>query len=323
MQLPEPVPVPAASRPETLTEDRSASGPPQITATVALGPADGSARTSRPSLPSRRHVLLGLAGTVAAAGMSWAAAALAEHYYADHPVPPDAKKATGKWLIGLPSAIASPPILAHGRVYVTTRGSLAAKDAATGTHLWSADTDASRTAVTSGGAYLVGRAYVKALDAATGKNRWSFHADSELYGWLSVVDGVAYTGGKDAAYAIDVASGEQRWKFRLRRAMSWDPVVADGVAYIVGGGTVYAVNTATGERHWTFTAGDEVSTSPRLVDGVLYVGRKSNSGNANTLYGGRRAGLRRRDPQAPVRTGLRHGCAAMVVRHRGLGLHGR
>ncbi|MEV5434634.1 PQQ-binding-like beta-propeller repeat protein [Streptomyces sp. NPDC052682] len=278
-----------ASRPEVPIEDRTASGPPGSTATVALRPAAGTAATpSGPplaSLPSRRHVLLGLAGTTAAAGVSWAAAALAEHYYTGRTVPTDARtEATTMWSLDLRSPITAPPVLADGLLYVTTRESVTAADAAGGSHRWKTDTTASRTAVARGRAYLVNGAYVRALNAATGRNSWLFHADTELNGWLSVVDGVAYTGGKEAAYAIDAASGKQRWTLPLRRAMSWDPVVADGVAYLVGGGTVYAVDAATGERRWTFEVGDDVSARPRLADGVLYVGHDSDSGGANTLY---------------------------------------
>jgi outer membrane protein assembly factor BamB len=256
--------------------------PDRTTATVVLmrARAAKASAVSTPSLsrPTRRHILLSVAGVTAAAGVSTAIAAVAERYDKDGgPSSGSGSKAASEWTVAFPGTISEPPIVTGGLVYaLTANGHARALDAATGEERWSADIgsvglDTPGIAVTAGTAYLVGSSSVQALDAVTGDRKWTFSADSPLKGRLQVAGDTLCTGGELAAYAIDATSGKQRWKVRRRDFLAWEPAVGDGKTYLASDNTVTAVDASTGTRSWTFGVDDGRSSTPWLVAGMVLV----------------------------------------------------
>ncbi len=157
------------------------------------------------------------------------------------------------WLWHGQALLEFPPVIAFGRLYLTT---------------------------------FDGRFF--ALDAKTGKAifRW----DSDRCGWASpaVDDGLVFatfigrrsscnadvpgTDGELVAFAAHARRPRIRWALKVGPTES-SPLVANGLVYIGDWlGKVYAVDEHTGRIRWTFQTGGKIKGSVAEAGGVVYVG---------------------------------------------------
>lgn len=126
------------------------------------------------------------------------------------------------------------PVVADGRVFVTTKSALvAALDAEDGTVLWQQTLDASmyQPPAAADGTVVVGAgngARAMAFDAATGERRWSFHTGVSQSAPVVVGDRVLVSGANTGIWALDLATGEERWYSGDLGNVGSQPVVADG-----------------------------------------------------------------------------------------------
>lgn len=155
------------------------------------------------------------------------------------------------WSVDLGESI-SYPLIANGRVYVTTRR--------------------------PGGEYGT-RLY--ALSAGTGEVLWGPITINGTYSW----SGLTYDNGKvfvvnfeGTLRSFDAATGAPGWSVQLpgQYAFSAAPNAVNGAVYVGGagsGGTLYSVNAANGAINWTASVqnGDQSSPSIALDDDGVFV----------------------------------------------------
>ncbi|MFF7260613.1 PQQ-binding-like beta-propeller repeat protein [Streptomyces sp. NPDC008159] len=255
---PTPAPDPAPSRTPPENPEPPASG-------AAPAPA------SRAADPTRRRVLVGGLGAVAAAGLGFAGWRLADRDSAKEPTglpepsrradasptptpspSPTAPSGVEKWKFITGGLVYASPIVADGVVYVGS------------------ETD-----------------FLYALDAGTGEPRWAFETGGNVNAEPAVADGTVYVPSEDGClYAVDADTGKQRWKFRTGKGRSSPPTVADGLVYVGGGGRlpkgigatyrdnqdghVYAIDSGTGAQRWKYTTSSRVEEAPTVADGAVY-----------------------------------------------------
>ena len=160
---------------------------------------------------------------------------------------------TKKWSIGMPDLI-SYPLIADGKVYVTTRGInggygtvLFAINAVNGTKLWRKNIPG--TYFWSGLAYGNGKVYVINFD---GKMR-----------------------------CFDGATGNLAWQRQLpgQYAFSSAPTYSNGRLYVGGagsGGTLYCLNPVTGAVLWMSSVANGDQSSPACTDMEVFVSYAGN-----------------------------------------------
>lgn len=182
-------------------------------------------------------------------------------YTADQPQPPFRLK----WIYQIqePTATASPPIVAAGKVFLGTN--------------WG---------------------NVIALDRHSGKPVWVYRTEGPVIASPAYHDGTVYVTSMDRrCHAVDAATGQLRWKFEIGEGLSTAPVVADGKVFLTGrDGWAYAVRTHDGRLLWKANVESMVMATPAYDQGVLFVG----SGDQH-IYAldGKTGGLRWRSDQLP------------------------
>ena len=197
----------------------------------------------------------------------------------DHLIPP----LKVRWTVNLGQGI-SYPLIADGRVFVSSGTMLLALDATNGAVLWSFGLGGSSQ--WSGSCYENGRVFalngsglLRAFDAATGSVIWS----AQLPGQFSfsapptVSNGVIYTSGAGSGgtvYAVNAGSGAVLWTRSVANGDKSSPAVtSDGVYVSYTCPNVYKLNPATGTPIWQFSTGCSGGggRSPALYNGRLYV----------------------------------------------------
>jgi outer membrane protein assembly factor BamB len=152
------------------------------------------------------------------------------------------------------SGASSYPIIAGGRVFVTTAG-LPGSGTAYGTQLY-------------------------AFDAQTGATLWGPLAISGTYYWsgLTYDSGTLFVvnfNGQLSAY--DAATGTAKWgpvQLPGQYAFSSPPTASNGIVYVGGagsGGTLYAVNETDGTVLWTASVENGDNSSPAVGPNGVYV----------------------------------------------------
>jgi outer membrane protein assembly factor BamB/serine/threonine protein kinase len=213
---------------------------------------------------------------------------------------PDAPVTT-RWRFDTFGKVSSSPAVADGTVYVGSRYSLYAVDAATGDQQWRFNTDGnvdSSPAVADGTVYVgCGSRFddgksLYAVDAATGTGQWRFDTSGSVESSPAVVDGTVYVGNhcrdlgnNSSLYAVDTVTGNQEWQFDTSGSVESSPAVVDGTVYV--GSTdrnLYAVDAATGEEQWRFDTDESVMSSPAVADGTVYIGGGMALDDNNGLY---------------------------------------
>jgi fibronectin type 3 domain-containing protein len=179
---------------------------------------------------------------------------------------------TPLWTVDLPD-VASFPIIAGGKVFVTTRGlpssgggpgygsRLHAFDAQTGANAWG-PIDLSGTYYWTGIAYDAGKLFVvnfdgllRSYDAATGTPGWSVQMPGY---WFDAVptasNGLLYISGNNGLHAVDESSGDIVWSVGVPGFQSSPAIGPNGLYVGYACPHNYALNltssTATGEFQW-------------------------------------------------------------------------
>lgn len=153
-----------------------------------------------------------------------------------------------KWVRKLPDLL-SYPVIADGRVFVTSRGI----QGAYGTKLF-------------------------ALDAATGKSLWVKNVPG-TYNWsaLTYGDGRLYVLNYNGLLrALDPATGTLIWKSQMVGQYSFTsaPTFSNGMVYVSGagsGGTVYGVEAASGKIVWRQAVINGDDSSPAVSEFGVFV----------------------------------------------------
>jgi outer membrane protein assembly factor BamB len=194
----------------------------------------------------------------------------------------DAKTGKVRWrtLVG---ATESPPVVAHGLVYVGDwRGAIHALDAQTGRSRWTYQT---RGEVKAGVAVSGRRLYVGsydghlyALDAVTGRLLWRSAAQDRLgglgafYATPAVAYGRVYVGNTDGkVYSYGATSGRIRWSHSTGGYAYSSPAVWRMRVYAGSHDRrLYCFDAATGRVLWSFRANGWVAGAPTVINGLVY-----------------------------------------------------
>lgn len=179
----------------------------------------------------------------------------------------------------------SPPVVAHGSVYVGTSDGVYAFKATDGAFQWFAMADHyanfnKSPAVANDTIYLCSLypASVYAFSATTRSQIWKTFS---LVGWdfgfgtsPAVANGLVYAGAWDGIlYAFNSQDGAISWDFRVGGEMDSSPSVSGGKVFIGRGKRVYARKADTGARLW-IVKDDEESfwySSPVVAEGIIYL----------------------------------------------------
>lgn len=252
------------------------------------GRPDGEGAGGTADTPTRRRVLIALAGvgTVAAVGAGTYLLGRGDQdpdKSADNDTlkDPAAVPTPGsrRWTYGTGGPVAPALLAAGGLVYAGSKdGTMYALDAETGKPRWAFSTGNgvyTCPAVAGGIAYFGSADYhLYAVDVKTGDQRWQFSAGGEINSSPVVAGGVVYAGSDDGRlYAVDARSGDPKWTFAAKGRIRSSPVVAWNKVYFGSEDSrLYAVDVATGERRWAFETDGDVKSSPAVADRVVYAG---------------------------------------------------
>lgn len=227
------------------------------------------------------------------------------------PAPAPLLGAEPAWKVELPTPPSAAGAMDERRVYIPLRGDLlVALDRETGLVDWMRSIDTNSAPVVSGGTlFLVSRGTIRAFDAADGTDRWSVPVEQRISaplvwdsGWLIAIaepgevlafraaDGhlvwrrslgaasphPAVPGGPSALYfsltdsrvvALTLATGELLWEQKLTGTLSMPAVARERV--FVGGtdNFFYAFDDDSGKLEWKWRSGGDVIGA--AVDGDL------------------------------------------------------
>lgn len=172
--------------------------------------------------------------------------------------------ATGavEWTFAPELAIASPPVVAAGRVFLTAGTSIHALDEVTGKLIWQHDFS------------------------------WSFWSNGQFLSHdippIVDEDTVYFTAGK-RIYRLAAATGEVLWSFRMGGSIATSPAIEQGIVYITStGNQLVAADPSKAhyrpeEIKWGFDLGSETIHSPKVSNGVLYA--QSSDGTLKAFDG--------------------------------------
>ncbi|MFG2146218.1 PQQ-binding-like beta-propeller repeat protein [Streptomyces sp. NPDC048696] len=268
----------------TTWQDETVTGPPPVPdPPTPPAPAYTPAPPPPPERPvSRRRLLYGAAGFVAAGGVAAAAWALTHDGRAAAP-------GTPRWRFTTTGTVLSYPRVAGDLVYAASNdGTLYALAVADGQRRWSYTTGAaigSAPCVLGGSVYLGGDdRTLYAFDALSGEVRWRFLTGGIVHTPV-VTGGVAYVGSADhRLYAVDTVDGRRRWAFTADND-THSPAVSGDTVYVGSSDTnLYAVNAYSGDRKWAFTTKGAVSGIPCTASGLVFFG--STDGNLYAVDAG-------------------------------------
>jgi outer membrane protein assembly factor BamB len=190
-----------------------------------------------------------------------------------------------KWTYQTGGGIWSSPVVADGKVYVTSDdGNLYALDAFTGALIWSETLGAyprSAPAVAEGIVFAAtetaGGLY--ALNSSTGTLIWSGE-HGLMESAITCADGKIYINYFETR-ALNATTGEVLWEFFTRGWCS-SPAVAGGRVFVGGGlyptAGICAFNSTTGALLWKYDTGDFADeASPTVAEGTVFAGSTDNS----------------------------------------------
>lgn len=168
------------------------------------------------------------------------------------------------------NGVASYPVIADGKVFVTTNvdvsgatygTSLYALDLATGDVVWGPISIAASFAAWSGHTYGHGRLFVvnwdgllRSFDAATGAPGWS----TQLYGNNfynappTAVNGIVYVGGASKLQAVDEATGVVLWSATVSNGDKSSPTVSEDGVFVSYPCQVYKFEPFSGATLWHY-----------------------------------------------------------------------
>jgi outer membrane protein assembly factor BamB len=166
------------------------------------------------------------------------------------------------------------PVIADGKVFVLTDGSLAAGvgtgrslyalDETNGHVLWGPVQLRFESFTYSAHAFDHGRIFVidyngrlSAHDAATGAEQWSLTLQEQSGGFYSAptaVNGIVYVGGPDTLYAVDQKTGAMLWRAAAPRGGTVSsPTVMPGGVFATAPCQAYMFEPLSGSLLWHFS----------------------------------------------------------------------
>ena len=166
----------------------------------------------------------------------------------------------------LTARLASPPVVAEGRVFtIDTLGTVRAFDGQSGAQVWASQTPNDRG------------------------------NEASLYGGgLAYDNGRIYaTNGLGYVVALDVRTGGAIWQVRPGGPLRGAPTVADGAIYVMSqDNQIYSLKEADGSTNWSQAASLEIagvfgSASPAVGQGTVVAGFSSGELNAYRYENGR------------------------------------
>lgn len=183
----------------------------------------------------------------------------------------------------------SPPVVANGRVFVTTFIEVLCFDAESGKRLWrgpemngimACPTVSDGTVLINTGGFDGVQPQLRAFNAASGEELWTYKTSGESRSVPAVGETQAFISSTGGLHAIDLMSGKER--FVLEEAAHDNgatPVVHDGTVYAINAdGTLVAADTTDGTVRWRFTVSSETyppNVPPVVSDGVVYTHSES------------------------------------------------
>jgi outer membrane protein assembly factor BamB len=190
----------------------------------------------------------------------------------DSTVPPLAQR----WSRNMGQTV-SYPLIAGGRVFVTTVTGLHALDATNGATLWSTGDIGTSPAA----AYDAGRVFVinyngllRAFDASTGALAWSRQLSGQAFSSPpTAVGGTVYVNGYPTLYAVNQLDGTIKWNVLNAGGDRSSPAVsADGVYVAHSCNNTWALSPGTGSVLWHYTTNcfGGGGKTPVLYAGRLY-----------------------------------------------------
>ncbi|MFC5365730.1 PQQ-binding-like beta-propeller repeat protein [Salinirubrum litoreum] len=184
---------------------------------------------------------------------------------------------------------ASSPVVAGGRVFVSTGAGVTALDLRDGTQVWTTDAVSPASVPPTHGydeeiappvvggdtVFVAGRSELVALALADGTERWRYAADAPV-GIPVVVDGTVVLDTDRETVALDASDGTERWTATVGGGRSL-PAVGDGVVVLQAQGlagertlATAALDLADGTERWR--TGAVADFYPVVVDGNAYLG---------------------------------------------------
>lgn len=172
-------------------------------------------------------------------------------------------------------AVNPPPVVADGRVFVTTFVEVFCFDAATGEQLWRGPemdgiqgrpTVSDGTVFVNSGGFKTTAPQLRAFDAATGDEYWHYDPGADTKATPAVGEEHVFLTGSGGLAALDRETGEESFVLPAVSSRWGSPVVRDGVVYAVDTGhdrdEVVAVDVASGTIRWRHETGTD---SPPVV----------------------------------------------------------
>jgi outer membrane protein assembly factor BamB len=180
----------------------------------------------------------------------------------------------------VPLGVASYPLIADGRVFVTSDRTLVALDLHTGRTLWAAALGGEGH--WSGAAYDADRVFaingdglVRAFDAATGTGLWSYAGGPGESPPVAEEGALYFSESSSWVTALRQSDGSQLWKVRLGIVGSRSSPALDGRrAYVAHGcGTTFGLERESGGVDWRYPFCEgETGVTAALHRGRLYFG---------------------------------------------------
>jgi len=181
-----------------------------------------------------------------------------------------------KWNFKSRMPIASSPAVEGDTLYfVSSAGSLAALDVATGKPRWVLPTEYERK-------FEAKNLHGLPSAAQTIPDAWDLFTSSP-----AVMNGKVYFGSGDGGvYAVEARTGVLQWKFQTGDVVHASPAFANGNIYIGSWDSyLYAIDADSGLERWRFKTGEDPAihnqvgfqSSPAVVEGTVYVGTSDSS----------------------------------------------
>ena len=168
-----------------------------------------------------------------------------------------------------------------GRFVGSEDGVLHAIDAASGTAVWTLDTDSTHfatTAVRDGVVYATASSddasKLLAVDTSDGATIWTFKPPAGSLRSPSVDEDTVYISAFDGGlYALSAKDGSVKWLFDEAVVGAAPAGIADGVVYVLANDLkVYAIDPASGSTLWSAALGGQVEIGTTIASGLLFGG---------------------------------------------------
>ena len=177
--------------------------------------------------------------------------------------------------------VSGEPVIAGNVVYTASGGGgmglVSALDLATGTPIWTAETQdlpPGASVATNQHSVFAGTVSgnLLALDIATGERQWEFQAAGQLSSPV-VADGLVFiVDDSGLVSAVDASTGVLAWQFATGQGATTPAVANDMV--IAGGsadGTLFALNVTTGAMVWHIADASGTGATPVISGSNVYI----------------------------------------------------